>query len=263
MPYGPDSPIGFAGNPLLGAMMGNIEEANMSPEMEQYKEKQRERELHLLGTMLFQALMLALSILLYVEWTWSHFNSAYESAVFYGFAGFSVQAGFYFIYRAMFEDSASHRRQLKKMRSGNRRKMAGMKFQVEKSQQEMMLKQQMLQFELMLQNSMADGVIDNQEDAMLQNQMASIQNIINSMKAPALQQQPQQQVNLDPKAMGLDRQRIMGIPVGPSLVPQYNMQPVASAPVIPQEQISTIPTQAQQTQGTLVPSGAENILHSE
>lgn len=142
--------------------------------------------------------------------------------------------------------------------------MAGMKFQVEKSQQEMMLKQQMVQFEMMLNNSMADGVIDSQEDAMLQSQMANIQSLINTMKAPAAQQQPQQQqVNLDPKAMGLDRQRIMGIPVGPSLVPQYNMQPVASAPVIPQEQISTIPTQAQQTQGTLVPSGAQNILHSE
>ena len=258
MQFGPDSPMGFAGNPLLGAMMGSDE--NVSPEMEEYRERQRERELHLLGTMLFQALMLALSILLYVEWTWSHFNSAYESAVFYGFAGFSVQAGFYFIYRAMFEDSASHRRQLKKMRSGNRRKMAGMKFQVEKSQQEMMLKQQMIQFEMMLQNSMADGVIDNNEDAMLQNQMANIQSLINTMKQP---QQVQQQVSLDPKAMGLDRQRIMGIPVGPSLVPQYNMQPVASAPVIPQESISTVPLQQQHTQSNLVPSGAENILHSE
>ena len=76
MPFGPDSAIGFAGNPVLGAMMGA--EENISPEMEEYREKQRERELHLLGTMLFQALMLALSILLYVEWTWRHFNSAYE-----------------------------------------------------------------------------------------------------------------------------------------------------------------------------------------
>jgi len=55
----------------------------------------------------------------------------------------------------------------------------------------------------------------------------------------------------------------MGIPVGPSLVPEYNMQPVASAPVIPQESISTIPSQAQQAQSNLVPQGAQNILHSE
>ena len=168
MPLGPDSPIGFAANPVLGAVMGM--EDDVSSEMEEYKEQQRERELHLLGTMLFQALMLALCILLYQEWTWSHFNTAYESAIFYGFAGFSVQAGFYFVYRAMFEDSASHRRQLKKMRSGNRRKMAAMKFQVEKSQQELMLQQQMAQFQLMIQNSLAnDGVIDSQEDACFNN----------------------------------------------------------------------------------------------
>ena len=105
MPLGPDSPIGFAANPVLGAVMGM--EDDVSSEMQEYKEQQRERELHLLGTMLFQALMLALCILLYQEWTWSHFNTAYESAIFYGFAGFSVQAGFYFVYRAMFEDSAA------------------------------------------------------------------------------------------------------------------------------------------------------------
>lgn len=254
MPYGPDSPIGFAGNPVLGAVMGL--DSEVSSEMEEYKEQQRERELHLLGTMLFQALMLALCILLYQEWTWSHFNTAYESAIFYGFAGFSVQAGFYFVYRAMFEDSASHRRQLKKMRSGNRRKMAAMKFQVEKSQQELMLQQQMAQFQLMIQNSLAnDGVIDSQEDAALQNQMASIQALINQMKAPT---QTQQQVSLDPKELGIDRHRVMGIPVGPSLVPDYNMQPVASAPTIPAESISTVPSQA-----NLMPSGASDILHKE
>ncbi len=254
MPYGPDSPIGFAGNPVLGAVMGL--DSEVSSEMEEYKEQQRERELHLLGTMLFQALMLALCILLYQEWKWSHFNTAYESAIFYGFAGFSVQAGFYFVYRAMFEDSASHRRQLKKMRSGNRRKMAAMKFQVEKSQQELMLQQQMAQFQLMIQNSLAnDGVIDSQEDAALQNQMASIQALINQMKAPA---QTQQQVSLDPKELGVDRHRVMGIPVGPSLVPDYNMQPVASAPTIPAESISTVPSQA-----NLMPRGASDILHKE
>ena len=159
----------------------------------------------------------------------------------------------------MFEDSASHRRQLKKMRSGNRRKMAAMKFQVEKSQQELMLQQQMAQFQLMIQNSLAnDGVIDSQEDAMLQQQMANIQNMINQMKAPSTQPQQAQQLSLDPKALGLDRQRVFGVPVGPSLVPEYNMQPVASAPTIPAESISTVPSQA-----NLMPSGASDILHTE
>ena len=262
MPLSPEGPLSFGANPVLGAVMGMDAGGDVNAEMEEYKEKQRERELHLLGTMLFQALMLALCIVLYVQWDWSHFNNPWESAIFYGFAGFSVQAGFYFIYRAMFEDTASHRRQLKKMRHGNRRKMAAMKFQVEKSQQELMLQQQMAQFQHMLTNSIAnDGYIDQTEDMMLQNQMSNIQALINQMKTPTQQaqlaQQPQQV--LDPKAMGLDRQRIMGIPVGPNLVPNFNLSPVASAPVIPQESMSTVPS----VQPNLVPQGAEDILHPE
>ena len=263
MPLGPDGALSLGANPVLGAVMG-MDDGNVNAEMEEYRERQRERELHLLGTMLFQALMLALCIVLYVQWEWSHFNNPWESAIFYGFAGFSVQAGFYFVYRAMFEDTASHRRQLKKMRSGNRRKMAAMKFQVEKSQQELMLQQQMGQFQMMLQNSIAnDGYIDQTEDMMLQNQMANIQALISQMKTPTQQaqlaQQPQQQISLDPKAMGVDRHRVMGIPVGPSLVPNFNLSPVASAPVIPQESMSSVPS----AQASLVPQGAEDILHSE
>ena len=263
MPLSPEGPLSFGANPLLGAMMG-VEGDTSNAEMEEYKEKQRERELHLLGTMLFQALMLALCIVLYVQWDWSHFNNPWESAIFYGFAGFSVQAGFYFVYRAMFEDTASHRRQLKKMRHGNRRKMAAMKFQVEKSQQELMLQQQMAQFQQMLTSSIAnDGYIDQTEDMMLQNQMANIQSLINQMKTPTqaaqIQQQVPQQLNLDPKTMGVDRHRVMGIPVGPSLVPNFNLSPVASAPVIPQESMSTVPS----VQPNLVPNGANDILHSE
>jgi len=263
MPLSPEGPLAFGTNPVLGAVMGMDNNENLNAEMEEYKEKQRERELHLLGTMLFQAVMLALCIVLYVQWEWSHFNNPWESAIFYGFAGVSVQAGFYFIYRAMFEDTASHRRQLKKMRSGNRRKMAAMKFQVEKSQQELMLQQQMAQFQMMIQNSIAnDGYIDQTEDMMLQNQMNNIQALINQMKTPTQQaqlaQQPQQLV-LDPKAMGVDRHRVMGIPVGPSLVPNYNLNPVASAPVIPPESMSS----PQSVQPNLVPQGASDILHSE
>ena len=267
MPLSPEGALSFTANPLLGAVLGSND--NLSHEMEEYREKQKERELHLLGTMLFQALMLALCIVLYVKWTWSHFNSPWESAVFYGFAGFSVQAGFYFIYRAMFEDTASHRRQLKKMRHGNKRKMAGMKFEVEKSQQELMLQQQMVQFQNMLTTSIAnDGYIDQAEDMMLQNQMASIQAQINQMKLPPQQAAQQQlaqqqlaqqpmQLNVDPKTLGMDRHTIMGIPVGPSLLPNFNLTPVASTPIIPSEQISSTPS------ANLMPNGADEILHSE
>jgi hypothetical protein len=228
----------------------------MSEEMEHYRERERERELRLLGTMLFQALMLALCILLYAQWKWSHFNNSYESAIFYGFAGFSVQAGFYFIYRAMFEDSSSHRRQLKKMRQGNRRKMAQMKFQVEKSQQEIMLQQQMANFQGMITTSMAnDGYIDANEDMALQQQLGNIQELIQQMKTPQQAQQVQQ--SLDPKTMGMDRHRVMGIPVGPSLIPNFNPHPVASIPTTPQASVSSVPST------NLQPSGADEILHSE
>ena len=86
-------PIGT--NPLLETMMFGDSSKDMTEEMQEYREKQKESELRLLGTMLFQSVLLAFCILLYVNWSWSHFNTAYESAIFYGFAGFSVQAAFY------------------------------------------------------------------------------------------------------------------------------------------------------------------------
>jgi len=259
MPYGPDLPVPMTVNPILGAVFGGPDLGDMSEEMEHYRERERERELRLLGTMLFQALMLALCILLYAQWKWSHFQNSYESAIFYGFAGFSVQAGFYFIYRAMFEDSSSHRRQLKKMRQGNRRKMAQMKFQVEKSQQEIMLQQQMTNFQTMVTASVAnDGFIDANEDIALQAQLGKIQALIQEMKIPQQTQQPRMATGeLDPKAMGMDRHRVMGIPVGPSLIPNFDPHPVASTPTIPQASVSSVPST------NLKPAGADEILHPE
>ena len=132
---------------------------DMTEEMQEYREKQKEAELRLLGTMLFQSVLLAFCIMLYVNWSWSHFNTAYESAIFYGFAGFSVQAAFYFIYRAVFEDSSDHRRQLKRMRNKNRQRMAHLKFEQEKAQLEAVLGQQMSIYQNNLGAAMADNVI--------------------------------------------------------------------------------------------------------
>ena len=98
------SPEMIGNNPLLNTLWGS----EVGEEEQDYRDQLRESELRLLGTMLFQSVLLAFCILLYVNWTWSHFNTAYESAIFYGFAGFSVQAAFYFIYRAAFEDSNQH-----------------------------------------------------------------------------------------------------------------------------------------------------------
>ncbi len=219
-------PIG--NNPLLDTMMFNG--AEESEEMREYREKQRESELRLLGTMLFQAVLLAFCILLYVNWDWSHFNSAYESALFYGFAGFSVQAAFYFIYRAMFEDSSQHRRQLKRMRNTNRRRMAHLKFEQEKSQLESVLGQQMNIYQANMQNAIADNVITPQESEVLAGNLNTINQLMAQIQALQGQQAQQvQQTPLTPESLGIDRHRIMGIPVGPKLTLDSPVQQTSSS----------------------------------
>lgn len=215
-------PIGT--NPLLETMMFGSGTQEMTDEMQEYRERQKEAELRLLGTMLFQSILLAFCIMLYVNWSWSHFDNSYESAIFYGFAGFSVQAAFYFVYRAVFEDSSDHRRQLKRMRNKNRQRMAHLKFEQEKAQLEAVLGQQMGIYQRNLGAAMADNVITPQESEVLagnlgdiQQLMAQIQQLSNMQQAP---QQVQQQVPQQPvtaESLGIDRHRIMGIPVGPKL----------------------------------------------
>lgn len=207
-------------NPLLNTLLGELNE-----EEQEYRDQLRESELRLLGTMLFQSILLAFCILLYVNWTWSHFNTAYESAMFYGFAGFSVQAAFYFIYRAAFEDSNQHRRQLKRMRNANRRRMAALKFEQEKAQLEAVLNQQMVLYQQNLGAAMTDGYISPNESQMLAGNLQGIQAALSQLAALQGGQQtmPQQGLQpsgakpLTPEAFGIDRHRVMGIPVGPKL----------------------------------------------
>lgn len=212
-------PIGT--NPLLETMMFGDGSKDMTEEMQEYREKQKEAELRLLGTMLFQSVLLAFCIMLYVNWSWSHFNTAYESAIFYGFAGFSVQAAFYFIYRAVFEDSSDHRRQLKRMRNKNRQRMAHLKFEQEKAQLEAVLGQQMSIYQNNLGAAMADNVITPQESEVLAGNLGEIQQLMAQLQQlQQLQQQPQQAKQSRPvtaESLGIDRHRIMGIPVGPKL----------------------------------------------
>jgi len=212
-------PIGT--NPLLETMMFGDGSRDMTEEMQEYREKQKEAELRLLGTMLFQSVLLAFCIMLYVNWSWSHFNTAYESAIFYGFAGFSVQAAFYFIYRAVFEDSSDHRRQLKRMRNKNRQRMAHLKFEQEKAQLEAVLGQQMSIYQNNLGAAMADNVITPQESEVLAGNLSEIQQLMAQLQQlQQVQQQPQQTQQSQPvtaESLGIDRHRIMGIPVGPKL----------------------------------------------
>ena len=209
------APIGK--NPLLNAVMFDPHEEE-SDEMRRYREKQRDSELNLLGTMLVQALVLALCIVLYTEWKWSHFGSTYESALFYGMAGFSVQAAFYFTWRAIFEDSQKHRRQLKRMRNSNRRMMGEMKFQQEKAQLQAVLNQQMGIYEQNLTAAMEDNVIDAQESQVLGGNLQEIQRIMSQLQMlQGGQVQQAQQAPVTPESLGIDRHRIMGVPIGPKL----------------------------------------------
>jgi hypothetical protein len=217
-------PIGT--NPILETMMFGDSNSDMSPEMQEYREKMKESELRLLGTMLFQSILLACCILLYVNWSWSHFDNAHESAIFYGFAGFSIQAAFYFVYRAVFEDSSDHRRQLKRMRNKNRQRMAHLKFEQEKTQLESVLGQQMGIYQRNLGHAMADNVISPQESEVLAGNLGDIQALMAQIQQlsqlqqggqPAPQAQQVQRAALTPESMGIDRHRIMGIPLGPSL----------------------------------------------
>ena len=218
--------IPIATNPLLEAMM--FGDKDQSAEMKEYREQQRDSELRLLGTMLFQAVLLSASILLYVNWDWSHFGSAYEAAMFYGFAGFSVQAAFYFVYRAVFEDSSEHRRQLKKMRNTNRRRMAHLKFEQEKAQLETVLGQQMGIYQNNMQTAMADNVITPQESEVLAGNLQDVQSLMQQLQllnqlqqgqpiqqAQQVQQAPSQPITAE--SLGIDRHRIMGIPIGKKL----------------------------------------------
>jgi len=206
-------------NPLLNTMFGNHDD---SEEMVEFREHQRENELRLLGTMLFQSILLSFCILLYVNWTWSHFDTSYESAIFYGFAGFSVQAAFYFVYRAVFEDSSQHRRQLKRMRNSNRRRMATLKFEQEKSQLEGVLNQQLGIFQSNATHAMSDNVINQQESEQLMGNLQGIQQAMAALSGlqgqmSGLQPQGTSIQQHTPASLGIDRHRIMGIPIGPSL----------------------------------------------
>jgi len=215
-----EHPMGLMANPLVGmALDPNSTDPLMSEELIQVREEQRDHELRLLGTMLFQAFFLSLCILLYERWEWSQFNDLYEAMIFWFTASFALQAGFYFIYRAGFEDSNSHRKGLRKMRQSNKRRLAMIKYQQEKRQLETVLAQQLNMFEQSYANAMSDGHIDQQENAMLGNQMNELLATVARLQgsqSPS-QQTHSQSTQLTPADVGLGRMDIMGLPIGPKL----------------------------------------------
>jgi len=258
MQSGRDVPL--TNNPLFNTVFGTNDDNTQMTE----KERQRESEVHLLGTMLFQALLLAICLLLYNEWTWSHFDSPYQSAIFYGFAAFSVQASFYFSWRAVLEDSASHRRQLKRMRNTNRRALAQIKFEQERAQLEMVLNQQLNTYQQNLQIAMSDNYISPNEQNMLMNQEMQMQALAAQIQAlggeapnlPSLQPQGAAPIVPTAQSMGIDRHRVMGIPLGPSLT----LNPLAvptTAPAGTSTELGNSNNASQQQNLDLTPSGTQ------
>jgi hypothetical protein len=190
---------------------------------EEMMELQREQESRLLGTFFIQAIFLALAIMLYATWEWSQFGDAWEAALFYGLLSFSLQAALYFSYRTMFEDSSTYRKELKRMKTKQKRRMAQMSFEMRKMQTEHLLQQQMGQYQAQMQMANADGVITPQEQAMLNQSMNSIQQTAQGAGMG----------NMDlaqlAKALGIDQFKLGPIPLGPKMT--FNQPPVQAMTV--------------------------------
>lgn len=217
-------PISPPNSPLLDLMYQGQPAVGDTISREDMLEIQREQEARLLGTFFIQAIFLALAIMLYATWDWSQFGQPWEAALFYGLLSFSLQAALYFSYRTMFEDSTNYRKELKRMKNKQKRSMAQMSFEMRKMQTENLLQQQMAQYKAQMQMAQADGVITADEQAMLNHQMAQIQNTAQTSGLG----------NIDieelARQLGIDRFRLGPIPLGPKLT--VAQQPVNNV-VIP------------------------------
>ncbi len=206
---------------------------------EEMLELQREQETRLIGTFMVQSLFLGLAILLYTEWQWSQFSDPIYSALFYAIFGFSLQASMYYVYRTMFEDSASHRRKLKRTRNRHKKKMADYKYGIESQQLDMLMQQQMNQLQAQHALAGADGFIDNSEMQMLKAQYDALMNT-----AVQVDQQADRTVDFEQLArqLGVDRFRVGPIPLGPKLTvtqaPTTQMR--VAQPAVAQQQAQSL-----------------------
>ena len=97
--------------------------------------------------------------------------------------------------------------------------MAHLKFEQEKAQLEAVLSQQMGIYQRNLGAAMEDNVITPQESEVLAGNLGDIQQLLAQLNTlQQLQQAPQQSSQpVTAESLGIDRHRIMGIPVGPKL----------------------------------------------
>ena len=207
-------PIAPPNSPLLELMYQPNDVVGETISREEMLELQREQESRLLGTFFVQAIFLSMAIMLYATWDWSQFGDPWESALFYGLLSFSLQAALYFSYRTMFEDSTNYRKELKRMKNKQKKRMAQMSFEVRKMQTESLLQHQMQQYRQQMEMANADGYISPQEQMMLNNSMGTIQNTavqggFNDADIERLAKQ-----------LGLDRFNIGPLPIGPKLTMQ-------------------------------------------
>jgi len=226
-------------------MYNQTQEIGDTISKEDMMEMQREQEARLLGTFFVQAIFLSLAIMLYSAWEWSQFSEPWESALFYGLMAFSLQAALYFTYRTMFEDSSNYRKELKRMKNKQRKRMAQMSFEMRKMQTENLLQQQMAQYKAQMQMAQADGIITPDEQAILNHQMSQIQNTaqtsgLGNMDIEELARQ-----------LGIDRFRLGPIPLGPKLT--MAQQPVNNVviPSVPDNKLDLDPSNEKSVEAQL------------
>lgn len=208
-------PIDPTRSPLMDAMYQsnpNLEQGTIMTQ-DELMELQREQEQRLISAMFIQSIFLALAIMLYDSWQWASYFKVYESAAFFGIMAFAVQAGMYFTYRTMFEDSANHRKESKRMRRRMKRKMSKVKYELDSRRSEMLLEHQMNTLMAQHEMSMVDGVQTPQEQAMIQQTQAQISAQFSNEQVAAMA-----------KELGMDRHRIGPIPLGPALT--YTQPPL-------------------------------------
>tara|TARA_B100001175_G_scaffold304817_1_gene301218 strand:- start:943 stop:1623 length:681 start_codon:yes stop_codon:yes gene_type:complete len=176
---------------------------------------QKEQENRLIGSMMVQSIFLAMALMLYESWSWGKFGAVWQSALLYGMLAFCFQASLYLLYRTMFEDSTNYRRNIKRMKNKNKRRMAQIKYEVDKQRTEWMLEQQINQFRSSAMMAQADGGISPQEQVVLQQQYQQVQQL--DQQTPQVNANVEYDLDALARQLGLDRHRVGPIPVGPPL----------------------------------------------
>ena len=209
-------PIDPTRNPLTDAIFTG-DKNNQYNEMtnEDIVQMQKEQENRLIGSMMVQSIFLALAIMLYETWSWGKFGQVWQSALLYGMLAFCFQASLYLLYRTMFEDSTNYRRNIKRMKNKNKRRMAQIKYEVDKQRTEWMLEQQINQFQQSAMMAQADGIVSPAEQAVLNQQYQQVQQM--DQQTPQVNANVQYDLDALARQLGWDRHRVGPIPVGPSL----------------------------------------------